>query len=75
MEIRRPVRGLAIAINQQKAIMAVMADGHEDEDRGRSVLCDTAEPPKLSCSMGLYCLSNFFHGTPKPNEIPNGSVY
>lgn len=24
------------------------------------VLYDTAEPPKFSCSMGLYCLSNFF---------------
>lgn len=34
MEIRRPFRRLALAINQQKAIMAVMAGGHEDEDRG-----------------------------------------
>lgn len=53
MEIRRPFRRLALAINQQKAIMAVMAGGHEDETEEKYVLYDTAELPKLSCSMEL----------------------
>ena len=53
-----------------------MAESCVHEDKGK----DTCYTMELSCPdpgapWGSYCRSSCFHGTPKPKEIPNGSVY
>lgn len=59
MGLGRPVRRLAIAINEQGAITARMADSWGD-GQGKDI-CYMIElsSPKLLAPWGSHCLSNF----------------
>lgn len=52
-------------------------DCRGDQDKGGYAVCymSALSLPNLLAPWGSYCHCNFFHGTPKPKEIPNGSVY
>lgn len=59
LEIKRPVRRLALIINQQEAMMTRMAHSHGDEDKEKD-----KEFPNFPASWSPQCLSNFFHTHP-----------
>lgn len=68
LEIKRPVRRLAIITNEQEAMMTRMAHSQGDEDKEKDICYDRAGSQTFLLHGALSVSVVFFTSTPKPEK-------